>query len=564
MSFQYIPYIWPFFISAVVTFFLAVYAFRHRNNTGAFLFGLCMLVTCLWTAGYLLEMTGTDYETQIFWNKTEVIFYSLAPLTWFLMVLRFVGLDRWMNRRNILLLILIPVITIILAWTNEWHSLIWRFPHLSYSGFYPVLEKSYGAAFILFAIYSYFLNILSVTLLGRSLLRRSSLYRQQALALLVGLLLMFVPNLLFIMGFELFGGYDLTLIAAGISGIIIAWGIFRFRLFDIVPVARDRIVENMIDGLIVLDASNRIADMNAAAKNIFGITASVPIGQDTAVLYNLRPEFEIFNSNRQNMNGEFVVGSGSSKKIYEISTLSLRDRVGKSNGLIFSLHDVTEQRNTQARLLEQEKTLAKAEERENLSRNLHDSVTQSLYSLNALSEATQVHMESGSYRNAEQTLKRISEITHQALKEMRLFIYELRPPELEKGGLVAALQYRLAAVEGRSGVQARILADEEFAFSAETEDGLYQIAQEALNNILKHARARSIEVKIFRREKSVVMELIDDGKGFDTAYPSPGGMGLNNMRQRACRIGGELEIISAPAQGTTVRVCIFPDKEVCK
>lgn len=196
------------------------------------------------------------------------------------------------------------------------------------------------------------------------------------------------------------------------------------------------------------------------------------------------------------------------------------------------------------------------EERDRLARDLHDSVTQSLYGLVTLTEAGQMRVEKQDLPAVGHTLTRIGHTARQAIREMRLFIHQLRPPELEQEGLVNALDLRLAAVEGRSDVQARLQADESIHLPLPIETALYHIAQEALNNSLKHAQARSVTVYLTRSPQGVLLEVVDDGRGFDLGHVNSGGMGLSNMRARADAIGATLDINSRPGAGTRVRVLV--------
>jgi signal transduction histidine kinase len=156
---------------------------------------------------------------------------------------------------------------------------------------------------------------------------------------------------------------------------------------------------------------------------------------------------------------------------------------------------------------------------------------------------------------AEEYTGRLGEIAQQALKEMRLLVYQLRPLVLKREGLVGALQQRLDAVEKRAGVDARLLVEGPLELPASVEEGLYRIAQEALNNALKHAAPRAVTLRIDVTEDRVGLEVVDDGQGFDPAgVEGSGGMGLTSMRERAERLGGSLSVRSAPGHGTTVRV----------
>jgi PAS domain S-box-containing protein len=209
------------------------------------------------------------------------------------------------------------------------------------------------------------------------------------------------------------------------------------------------------------------------------------------------------------------------------------------------------------RLRQRAERAAVLEERERLARELHDSVTQSLYSLTLLAEAGREQTQAGALEQAARYQLRVSEIAQHALKEMRLLVHELRPPLLEKEGLVGALRQRLEAVEGRAGVKTRLLVDELANLPAAVEEGLYRIALEALNNALKHAAASSVNVCVRTQDGRIELEVTDDGIGFDPdVMDDRGGMGLSSMRERAEKLGAALTIQSAPGKGTQVLIRI--------
>jgi signal transduction histidine kinase len=186
-------------------------------------------------------------------------------------------------------------------------------------------------------------------------------------------------------------------------------------------------------------------------------------------------------------------------------------------------------------------------------------VTQSLYSLTLFTQAARELAEAGNLERTQHNLARIADTAGQTLKEMRLLVYELRPLALTDVRLVEALQHRLDAVEGRSGVQARLLleAEEDVELPATVEEELYRIAQEALNNALKHAHATSVAVRLVvpADSRRLEFEVSDDGCGFDTdAVKGKGGLGLTSIRERADRLGAELSVSSTPGQGTQVKI----------
>ena len=208
-----------------------------------------------------------------------------------------------------------------------------------------------------------------------------------------------------------------------------------------------------------------------------------------------------------------------------------------------------------ARLRQQAAEAAVIQERNRLSRDLHDSLTQSLYSQTLYAEAGVRQLEGGQLEAAADHLRQLRETAEQALKEMRLLIFELRPSALEAEGLVPALRARLEAVEGRTGVETDLNMDESFQLKPEMENDLYWIVQEALNNALKYADASRVTVSLSRGDQGLLLQVTDNGLGFDAVSSSAkGGIGLHSMRERAERLGGSLSIQSEIGSGTVVKV----------
>lgn len=207
------------------------------------------------------------------------------------------------------------------------------------------------------------------------------------------------------------------------------------------------------------------------------------------------------------------------------------------------------------RLREQTRDAAIVHERQRLARDLHDAVTQSLYSLSFIAKASRNLAKVGQWDQVEKHLLTVQETAQQSLKEMRLLVYELMPIFLEEQGLVDILQQRLDFVEDRSGVETEIIVEGYFDLPSEVRVGIYRIAQEALNNTLKHSTATQVVVRLFDKGNRVELEIEDNGIGFDPER-TIGGMGLANMRERARILGGELSIESSMDRGTRVRLII--------
>lgn len=210
-----------------------------------------------------------------------------------------------------------------------------------------------------------------------------------------------------------------------------------------------------------------------------------------------------------------------------------------------------------ARLQEQAEQLAVLAERQRLARELHDSVTQSLYSVTLYANAAALALAAGKQDVTAGYLQELQETALEGMRDMRLLIFQLHPPVLETEGLVAAVQARLAAVEGRAGLQTEFRVEEERRLPIALESELYWIAQEALNNVRKHAAARHVAVHLYFTATAITLEVLDDGVGFDFQAAKAAGMGEGGLRtiaERTARAGGTLTYESTPGKGTRVRV----------
>jgi len=211
-----------------------------------------------------------------------------------------------------------------------------------------------------------------------------------------------------------------------------------------------------------------------------------------------------------------------------------------------------------ARLRQHMEAAAIKEERARLGRELHDSVTQEIYSLMLFSETARRASYDGKVEQSRHLLDRIFDISHQALKEMRLMVYDLHPAALEQAGLVEALQGRLDAVEKRAGIEIVFETRGNLEnLSAPLQQELYRVAIEALNNATKHAHASHIGVNVFLDQDVVELIVTDDGCGFDLKEAAEnGGLGIRSMQERSARYKGHLSIKTRPGQGTEIHVWV--------
>jgi len=208
-----------------------------------------------------------------------------------------------------------------------------------------------------------------------------------------------------------------------------------------------------------------------------------------------------------------------------------------------------------ARLYKQAGTLAALEERQKLARDLHDSVSQALYGIVLGARTARAHLD-GNPAEAIGPMDYILSLAEAGLAEMRALIFELRPESLRTEGLIAALGKLVNALGARHQLEVTLDAVDEPDVALDVKESLYRIAQEAMNNIAKHARATHIEVKLSNGEGFLLLGISDNGSGFDTSQHFPGHLGLHTMRERAEKAGGTITFDSAPNAGTCIKVRI--------
>jgi signal transduction histidine kinase len=215
-----------------------------------------------------------------------------------------------------------------------------------------------------------------------------------------------------------------------------------------------------------------------------------------------------------------------------------------------------------ARLVGQAEANAGLMERQRLARELHDSVSQALFSMTLHARAAERHLVAAGLDPdgaAAGEVARLRELTQGALAEMRALIFELRPGALAEEGLSAALAKQAAALSAREQVRVEVDApSERVPLPPDVEEHVYRLALEALNNAVKHAQPRSLRIRISLTDGSrdLTVTVTDDGAGFDPAVSRPGHLGLRTMRERAAAVGGRLDVESAPGSGTRVTVTV--------
>ena len=558
MKYQFIPYLIPLSISFFILLFLAYYGFRHCCVRGARAFSISMFIGSLWTLSNGLEMAGLELSIKFFWANMQYIAYGFSPVVWFVMVLEFTDRPDWVNKKNILLMSIIPLITIILVWTDHIHGLVRTGFSLDSSGVFPVISKDYGPWFWVHSTYSYLLNISAIILLFRTVLLKNTVYQKQAFHLLIGFFIITFFNLLYISGLSPFKGFDISPLTFSVAGIIFGWGIFHFRLFDLVPIARETVIEKMGSGIIVVDRMKRLIDINPQARKSLHLSEKVDIGQ---ALANISPELEGLIPEEEDdslSQTEFtLIDEDNEKHYYEIYLSLIRDYRKEHIAWVLILNDITDLKMAREQINQQKQELAVMDERGRMARDLHDNLGQILSFSSIQIQAVRQELKKDNQDLADQYLKRLNEIIKDAHKDIREYVYNIRNNSYYKKGFIFLMKKEIAEFKENSNLEIKLKIPERLCLDSlgtEEKMQLLHIVKEALTNVLKYAEADTVTISLNKKEDAMKMSIADNGKGIDETFNS--GSGLSIMHERAHLIGGQLKISSKAGRGTKIIVSI--------
>jgi PAS domain S-box-containing protein len=343
MNWQYTPYVLPLIIAALITAALALVAVRRRHVPGATPFAWLMVTATEWLLAYMLEVAGADLPTILASNNAKYAGIAFLPVAWLVFALQYSGQERWATRRNVALLTVVPLLTQVMIWANP--GGLFRYDiRLETSGSFLTMQSTFGTWFWIHTAYSYVLLMLGLFLLLQALVRSTRLYRGQAVSLLIGALVPWAANALYLFVFEQSIPLDPTPFAFTVTGLAFAWGLFRFRLLDVVPAARNAVIESMSDGVLVLNAQSHIVDLNPAAQRIIGRTAAQVVGQPIEQILSGHPELVERYRDVTETQAEIAVETGKTQRYYDMRLSPLYDRQQHLTGRLIVLHDITDRK----------------------------------------------------------------------------------------------------------------------------------------------------------------------------------------------------------------------------
>jgi diguanylate cyclase (GGDEF)-like protein len=337
----------PYVIMCVITTLFAVavaVVARRRSEVpgGKPLFWL-MVSVAIWAFAVSFEYASTTIPGKVFWAVIEYIGVTTCPVFFLLVALEYNRMDKWLTRGRVIGLFILPAITWLLALTNDWHHLIWTTFTPSQVG-ENLVVFGHGIWFWISVVgYSYLLMLLGTALIISAAFRFPAVYRPQMAALAVGAVVPWVGNLVYISGLSPAPGLELTPMLLVVTGVVLTWGLVRLRLLDLVPVARDTLIDSMNEGMLVLDIQGRVVDVNTAAQRMLRPLGLITPGLEIVEVLIPWPELITHLQNTSDVRYQITLEDKPPTSL-ELSITEVKNRHGVFSGRLIVLRDVTERK----------------------------------------------------------------------------------------------------------------------------------------------------------------------------------------------------------------------------
>ena len=558
---------------AAILSFLTVYVWRHRSVVGAAAFSVQMAASTTWTVAYLLRLASSDLASKVLWLKVETFGTKIIPTAWLVFALQYTGIDKRLWRRPVILLSVITAVLALADLTNGMHWLTWT----SYLGLEHDIHPPFGIVYKISAGLAYSVMGLAMALFMRMYVRSPHPYKWQAgMIVLAGLVPATAHSLYF------FGvlRHDLTPFTFAFTGPTVAAALFRFRIFDIVPVARDTVIENMGDAMLVLDEHNRIVDYNPAAERLIGTSSGQMIGRPAGEVLSAWPDLLERYGGVSEAQAEIELGEGDARRYHDLHISLLHDPTGHVNGRLLMARDITERVLLFQQLNESyDRLQALGKLKEDLTHMIiHDlrtpltSVITGLMTVEGLGELDELQKEllGNAIQGGQSLLDMINDLLD--ISKMEDGSLKLERAEFEPGNLV---QSAMCQVEMIAKDRNQILAVDipESSPSIEADEGkIRRVLVNLLGNAIKFSpEGGTITVSIRGAEDALLFSVSDTGEGipkesFERIFEKFGqvetrksgrkmstGLGLTFCKMAVEAHGGRIWVESELGKGSSFR-----------
>jgi PAS domain S-box-containing protein len=597
-----LPYTIPLFIAAALTLVVGLIVWRRRSVPGARPLLALSVAASLWSFAYALELSTVGLPVALVWARVQYLGIMTLPVAWVIFALQYTNHQHWLNQRTMALLLPIPLATQVLVWTNPYHQLIWRRITLDTAGPFPILDYDHGIGFWICNGFAHLCLLFGAVLLLRSFRHAARLYMLQVITFVIGAAAPWLGNALYVLRLSPWRGLDLTPFAFSVTALAVTIGVIWFHFLDIVPIARDSVIESMTDGVIVLDEQNRIADINTAGLHALGMTTRMVIGQPVAQVTARWPQLVARYRAAIDVNEDLVVDLGNQDQRYlNIQITPIYDRQRRLRGRLIVWHNITALKRTEAELrqrnadllrLQQDligaKDAAEAANRAKSSflANMSHELRTPLSTILGYSELMQLELKQRGDTSFDNHLFAISTAGSQLLGLISSILdlskieanqMELDLESFRVADLVDEVERTTRPLVMRNGNTLTIVGASAAGVMFTDQMKVRQVLLNLLSNAAKFTQHGRIRLAISRHPSQagadeICFVIADTGIGIPSEYLAHlfieftqadvsmtrmyGGTGLGlAISQRFCRmLGGEIAIVSELGHGTTCTV----------
>lgn len=337
------------FCSAGFAVLIASIAWTRQSIPESRTIALLMVALAVWSVANALEAAATQLHTKIFWSKVSYLGSHSTPPLYLILALQFNQRDKWLKARRLILFWIVPLITIGLAVTNQWHHLIWT--HFRWAEEFPqTLVYFYGAGFWLGTGYAYLLAIMATGVLISAARSLPNPYKKQAISIIIAAVIPLIGSLNYIVKISPLTPQDISPIYFLLSSTVITWAIYRQKFLNLSPIARSKLVDTISDIVIVVNRQLQISDLNPAAGTAIGVETDNIIGENVDQALSRWPILVELVSQIENTPTIRKIIPDQYENWYEMKISPLKGSRGQVQGWLIVLHDITDRRELESSL----------------------------------------------------------------------------------------------------------------------------------------------------------------------------------------------------------------------